>query len=337
MNILVTSAGRRSYLIKYFKEALGNRGIVIAANSVDKVPSFAEADQTVVTPMIYDPDYISFLLKYCEKKKIDAIVPLYDVDLPVLAHHKDMFEKIGARLIVSDEKFVRICNDKWNTYIFLKENGFSTPKTYLHVLDAKRAIEENEISFPLMIKPRFGNGSIALNIATDEKELEYLFSITQKEIRSSWLKFESSKEEDIVVIQEFVSGEEYGIDIMNDLDGTYQNVVIKKKIAMRSGETDSAIIVDNDDIRQQMKKLAEITRHVANLDCDGFLKDNVFYILEMNARFGGGYPFSHVAGVNMPLAIVKWLRGEEVNKNLLTAQVGVRAYKDINIKRWKEG
>ena len=33
MNILFTSGGRRSYLIKYFKEALGNQGEIHVANS----------------------------------------------------------------------------------------------------------------------------------------------------------------------------------------------------------------------------------------------------------------------------------------------------------------
>ena len=72
-------------------------------------------------------------------------------------------------------------------------------------------------------------------------------------------------------------------------------------------------------------------RHIANLDVDVFMKEDIPYILEMNARFGGGYPFSHMAGINLPLAIVKWLNGEEVDKSLLVENVGVLAHKDIEI------
>ena len=76
-------------------------------------------------------------------------------------------------------------------------------------------------------------------------------------------------------------------------------------------------------------------KHIANLDCDAFIDENGdVYILEMNARFGGGYPFSHLAGVNLPKAIVKWLNKEEVSvDDLLTATSGVRGQKDIQIVR----
>ena len=40
-------------------------------------------------------------------------------------------------------------------------------------------------------------------------------------------------------------------------------------------------------------------------------------MLELNPRFGGCFPFSYDAGVNLPLAIIKWLRGEEVDASLL--------------------
>lgn len=336
MNILITAAGRRSYLIHYFKEALQNKGKIIAANSIDHVPSFAEADETVVTPISYDPNYIPFLLNYCSEKKIDAILSLYDVDLGVLARSKEAFDRIGTKLIVSDEEFIRICNDKWATYMYLTKNGFKTPRTYLRLADAKKAILKNEITYPVIVKPRFGNGSIALNVASNEQELDKLFEFTQNEVKTSWLRFESADMEDIVIVQEFLNGPEYGIDIINDLDGHFCNVSIKKKIAMRSGETDSAIIEDNESIKREVTRLGEISGHIANLDCDGFLVGDSFYILEMNARFGGGYPFSHIAGVNLPLAIIKWLNGERVDTSLLTPEVGVEAYKDIEIKKWNK-
>lgn len=321
-------------MINYFKVALQNSGKIIAANSIDHVPSFAEADETVVTPMSYDPNYIPFLINYCSKNRVNAILSLYDVDLAVLAHAKKSFEQIGTRLVLSDEAFIRVCNDKWATYLYLKKKGFKTPKTYLRLEESRDAILNKEVSFPVIVKPRFGNGSIALNIASNIQELEEFFMLTKNEVMNSWLRFESADEEDIVIVQELLEGQEYGIDIMNDLDGQFCNVSIKKKIAMRSGETDSAIIEDNPIIRRETTRLGKVTGHIANLDCDGFLVGDSFYILEMNARFGGGYPFSHIAGVNMPLAIIKWLNGENVDVDLLTPEVGVETYKDIEIKRW---
>ena len=52
----------------------------------------------------------------------------------------------------------------------------------------------------------------------------------------------------------------------------------------------------------------------------------------MNARFGGGYPFSHISGVNLPSAIVKWLSSEEVpDSYFLPNEYNIYIHKDINI------
>lgn len=110
MNILLTSAGRRSYLVQYFKEALktaGCGGAVHAANS-QPAASFAAADRTVVTPLIYDQYYIPFLLDYCRRWEIGLLIPLFDIDLPVLAAHRAEFEAAGTLLVTADADAVAI-------------------------------------------------------------------------------------------------------------------------------------------------------------------------------------------------------------------------------------
>lgn len=56
MNILLTSVGRRSYLVKYFKEAVGRNGQVHVSNSNAITPAFMHADKSIVTPLIYEKD-----------------------------------------------------------------------------------------------------------------------------------------------------------------------------------------------------------------------------------------------------------------------------------------
>ena len=98
---------------------------------------------------------------------------------------------------------------------------------------------------------------------------------------------------------------------------------------MRAGETDIAETVDIPEIFSACKRLGQITGHVANLDCDVFLVNGFPYILEMNARFGGGYPFSHIAGANLPMAITKWATFQDVSPSVLEAEPGVLAYKEM--------
>ena len=135
-----------------------------------------------------------------------------------------------------------------------------------------------------------------------------------------------------------IDGQEYGLDIINDLEGNYQSTIVKKKIAMRSGETDCAMTVNMKKLTQIGEKLSVVLNHVGNLDCDLFINNKEeIYVLEMNARFGGGYPFSHLAGVNLPKAIIKWLRNETVDVDkLLTAQPNVIGQKDIEIVELKQ-
>ena len=127
MNILLTSAGRRGYLVEYFKKALDGRGEVHVGNSTPLSPVFYYADKSVVTPLIYSEEYIPFLLRYCEENGIDAVISLFDVDLYMLAQHRDAFAERGVTVIVSAPEVILTCNDKWKTYCFCREHGFLAP------------------------------------------------------------------------------------------------------------------------------------------------------------------------------------------------------------------
>lgn len=331
MNVLLTSVGRRAYMVKYFKEVLGEKGMVHVCNSDSKSIAFKYADKKVVSPLIYDENYIPFLLNYCRDNSINILISLFDIDLLMLAKHKKKFEEVGTKVIVSDSSIVEICNDKWKTYHFLKKNGFHVPASFLNLGEVISRIAMGKLSYPIVVKPRYGCGSISVAIAYDEEDIHYLTKKANEDIANSYLKYESAVTEDKVIYQECLRGQEYGADIINDLKGETQNVIVRKKIAMRSGETDIAELVEEPIIHRELEKLGNITRHIANMDCDVFLVDGVPYILEMNARFGGGYPFSHMGGCNLPKAIVEWVSGNNIDKDLITSKTGITGFKEIYI------
>lgn len=332
MNILFTSVGRRSYLLKYFRESMCSADAIYAANSIATTPAFRVADNYVVTPLIYSEEYIPFLLSYCNEHSIDVIVSLFDVDLYILAQNKQAFENIGVRVIVSDPHVIEVCNDKWRTHQFLKDKGLNSPKTFLDINAAKNAIAKKELNYPFIIKPRWGMGSIGIVRANNERELDVLYNKVMQDIQSTYLKYESSQDVSrSVLIQESVDGIEYGLDVINDLEANYVTSIVKKKIAMRAGETDCAVTVDNKELAEIGKKLSCSLKHIANLDVDLICKDKQYYVLDMNARFGGGYPFSHAAGVDLPKAILGWLKGDMDQSEFLQAKTNVMAQKDIDI------
>lgn len=330
MNILLTSVGRRTYLIDYFKDAVKGNGYVFASNS-SYTYSLSHADKWVLTPTIYDDLYIDFLINYCIENEIEAIVSLFDIDLFVLAKNKKRFNNIGVNLIVSDEDVIKICNDKWLTYQFLKEHNIKTPRTYISIDKAKQDIYSGVLSFPLIIKPRWGMGSIGIYKADNIDELEIFLKKLKNEIFGTYLKFESTTDsENCVLIQEKINGQEFGIEILNDLAGKYVTTIAKKKIAMRAGETDIAEIVEPKPFINYARVLSNSLHHIANLDVDCFISDNgEIYVLELNSRFGGQYPFSHLAGVDFPNQIIKWLKGESSDPSLYTPEIGKISCKDL--------
>lgn len=330
MNILLTSAGRRTYLVEYFKEALAGQANVYASNSIDTY-TLHQADGYVITPAIYDKEYINFLISYCKKNQISAIISLFDIDLPVLAKHKDEFEKEGIKVVVSDYNVTQICNDKWSTYEFLVRLGLPQTPSYLNLENLRKDIAEGVVNYPFILKPRWGMGSIGIYKACNEQELLVFYAKLHKEIFDTYLKYESQVDKDsCIIIQQMIKGQEYGIEILNDLKGNYVSTFAKKKVAMRSGETDIAETVETEPFEDIAKLISAHLHHVAMLDVDCFVTETgERIILEMNCRFGGQYPFTHNAGVNVPLQIIKWLNGEEVDKSLVIQKNGVRSCKEL--------
>ena len=129
--------------------------------------------------------------------------------------------------------------------------------------------------------------------------------------------------DEYIMIQEKLTGNEYGLDVINDLDGNFVAVSVKQKLAMRAGETDKAVTVDLPLLREMGETIGRHLKHIGNLDVDIMQRSNGDYcVLELNPRFGGGFPFSYEAGVNLPRAIMMWLRGEKVDPSILQPEYG---------------
>ena len=334
-NILLTSVGRRAYLVKWFREALAGSGEVHAVNSDSSTPAFEAADAGAVCPLIYSDEYIPFLLDYVKKNHVGAVLSLFDIDIPVLAAHKGEFAQLGCFPLVAPPRTAQVCNDKLLTSIVLKEKGIPTVATYAGADKFLDAVAVGMEAFPAFVKPRWGMGSIGVLQVADELELRAACSMVSRKVRESYLKFESASDfSDCVIVQSSVVAQECGMDIMSDLDCGFRGFSARRKVAMRAGETDVAETIVGD---SRFEALAEAISAAlpcpGNMDVDVFDDGKTLRVLEMNARFGGGYPFSHLAGIDFPRAIVSWLRGlREIDKCLVVDKPG-RFMKEIEIVR----
>lgn len=312
MNILFTCAGRRNYLIEYFKKELKGKGKVVAADMQMSAPAMAVADKACIVPEVYAPGYIEALKNICIEEKINAIFSLNDLELPILSEAKETFDSIGVKMIISSPRVIDLSFDKAKTMEFVASLGLRTPKTFQSLADAKKAIQQKELSFPLVIKPRWGSASIGIEFPMNEEELELSYSLIILKIKRSILARASSTDmEHSILIQEKINGKEFGLDVLNDFNGNTRAVYVKEKLAMRAGETDKAVLVDLPEVEKIGTTIGSHLKHVGNLDCDVMEMEGRYYFIEMNPRFGGGYPFTYMSGGNFPAILLQWLENKD--------------------------
>lgn len=309
MNILFTCAGRRNYLLHYFRDALSGSGRVLAADSNENAPAMMEADAAFLVPRVESPNYICSLLTLCKEQKVGLLIALNDNELSILAESRQRFMHIGTQVAVSSPEIIALAADKLATANFARELGIATPTSHLHFDTALKAIERGELCFPLFVKPRWGSASLGVECVYDIDELRWAWHQGLRRLpRNSLQQYADRK--DGLLIQSALKGQEYGIDVVNDLQGRYQATFVKRKLGMRSGETDQAVTENHPELVALGRCLGETLKHVGNLDCDVFLDAGKPYLLELNPRFGGGYPFSAAAGADVPSALIAWAGGK---------------------------
>ena len=273
MKILLSSIGRRGYLVKYFKEALGPDGQVWGADNSPCSPAFSYCDQTVHLPQVVKDHYPQALLEICQKNGIDIVIPLIDPELETLASWQQAFFDAGIMLLVSPKETIRIAADKYQTWQFALQNGLAAPRTFIEVDQALNQIAAESIAWPLMVKPRRGSASIDIEYCYDHLQLE-----------AAWEKTAEP------MIQEIVKGTEYGYDLFGDQNCQPISVYCKRKLAMRAGETDKAISTSDPVLIEFGKKLLNAMKLLGPADVDVVVDKDGPKLLEINPRFGGGYP-----------------------------------------------
>ncbi len=291
MKVLFTAIGRRVQLIKHFKEY--HR--VIGVDIEELVPAKYFVDAFYKVPKWNDKDYLDVLLSICEKERVDMIIPLFEKEFISLCENRKKFNEVGTALILSDKKIIETFNDKWKSYKFFMSNNIDTPKTY-----NKQNLRD--YSFPLIIKPTDGAGSKSVFKVNNDKELSFFIDYIENPI-----------------IQEYVEGTEYTIDVLCDLDGNAISIVPRQRIEVRAGEVskgrtvkDMAIIERTLELCNKLK-IDENIKPIGPLtiQCIVDLKGNIKFI-EVNPRFGGGVPLSFEAGVAYAELLRKMVKGEEI-------------------------
>jgi len=281
-NLLITSAGRRVSLIKNFEKHFN-------VFTADMNPSLSSACQYsgkfFKVPPVKDENYIDYLIEICKKNSIKILVPTIDTELSVLAENREKLLGNGILPIVSSKEICDIFYLKTTTEEFFIKNGFKTPR-----------IVENleEAHYPLFAK--LNNSSLSIGA----KKVETFEEV--KNLKGNY------------VFQEFIEGVEYTVDAFFDDKSNLICVVPRERIEVRCGEVAKARTRKDKKIIDEIKKLAKNLKWAFGcLTIQLFKRDEEIIFIEINPRFGGGYPLSYLAGADYAKFIKDIYEGKELS------------------------
>jgi carbamoyl-phosphate synthase large subunit len=305
MNILISCVGRQVQLVDWFAQALGGKGQVFVADADSRALAMATHAPRLVSPSISDSAFPDWMLTACAEHEIRLLLSLLVDELVPLVPLRDCLAQIGCRLVAAPASSVEISRDKFRTAAFCKALGLRHPRTWCGA--AIRGA--TDVPFPLLAKARFGRGGRGQRQVENFAALQALLQTVPD--LSGWL------------FQERLEGVEYGLDIVNDLDGRHAATLVRRKYRMRNGETDMAQTVEDSALAGIGAAVGTALSHQGPLDADVIRTEDGDHVLDMNLRFGGGYAFSHMAGANVPAAMVQWALGRQLDTSWLKANAGI--------------
>jgi carbamoyl-phosphate synthase large subunit len=295
MNILISSAGRRVSLVRAFQKELKKvfpEAKVFASDANPLLSAACQvADDFFKVPRVNAPDYFDMLISECKKRDISLMIPTIDGELLSLSNNKARLEKEGIKAVISSPNFIGKCRDKREIHKFFESQGVAIAKEY----------DKNDFKLPMFIKPFDGTRSIDTYLITNEDELtDY--------------HFENNK----LMFLEYLDHEhydEYTCDLYYGKDNILKCAVPRKRLEVRDGEVNKALATNNSLVPYIKGNLSRIDGAIGCLTAQFFLhkSESKIYGIEINPRFGGGYPLSYLAGANFPKWIIEeYYLGREI-------------------------
>lgn len=306
-NILITGMGSTTAIsvVKGLRQQqeVSTKIIGVDINHKNEIAGSKFCDVFYQIPLAVNDNYILRLIDICEAENISIIFPIVDIELEIIATHINEFISRKIKVWVSSIETIKICNNKYQTYKFFLNHQIPTPFTWLP--EEIKGKEEN-LTYPLIVKPQNGFGSADIFCAKNPIELNFtLKKITQP------------------IVQEYLEGKEFTIDVVADEQSNILAVVPRERIEVKAGICYKGKTIKNEQIISQTKKIAELLSIKGHCNIQCRLHNEIPIFFEINPRFSGTLPLTIAAGVNSPLILVKLAKEQPLKQNFFNFQEGV--------------
>jgi carbamoyl-phosphate synthase large subunit len=292
-NVLLTAGSRRVALVQAFRAALrtiGVPGSVIVTDVNPLSPSVHVADRSYRVPLATDESYVTELLTICEAEQVRLVIPTIDDELGIVAAARDQFRAIKAVVACSPAETAAICNDKYETCARLIAAGVSAARSYLP------AQLTEDMPLPLFIKPRTGRGAIGAFPVRNADELDFFLRYVPTPL-----------------VQEYLDGPEFTIDVLCDFDGKPLSIVPRERVVIRAGVIDRGRTVNDQRLIRLAESACAAFRFAGAINIQCRMRYEQPVIFEINPRFSGGIPLTIQAGADFPAMLLKLAMGRRVD------------------------
>jgi carbamoyl-phosphate synthase large subunit len=266
---------------------------VIATDITPLSPAVHVADRAYEVPLSTEDGYIDAIEALCERERVGLVVPTIDDELPVFAAAAHRLEQIGARVAVSPGDTTALCNDKLATCRHLLSQGVSAAPTWLP------ADVPADTPLPLFVKPRHGRGGVGAFPARTRAELDFFCGYVAD-----------------AVVQTYLDGPEFTIDILAGRDGRPLAVVPRERVTVRAGVIDRGRTVRDSALIDLGIQCAAAIRFFGPINVQCRVVGGRPTVFEINPRFSGGIPLTIAAGVDVPAMLVRLALGERVQPHI---------------------
>lgn len=292
MNILFCSAGRRVELLKDFRKSMDDGDRIVAADLSELAPALYVADAHYLVPRIDDPGYLDTILSICRKEKIDAVTTLIDPEIALLAQNRERFEQIGVEVLAPYAETAELCFDKFKMSQFLAAHGIPTPDTWGDYASAMTAVAAGELAFPVFVKPRTGSGSVGARKVHDADTLKTLCQADPS-----------------LIVQRLMTGDLDADVYIDTISHRAVSAFSKRKLETKIGGASKTVSFKDEALFAFIQQITQLLKFNGPVDMDFFFQDGVYYLSEVNPRFGGAYLHAYGAGVDFVKLIKNNLNG----------------------------